>query len=185
MTFFKPASVCLSLVMAPILLILSSPLRADTPPPAAPAVPSTQPVAVDLDTKFGTVRWFEGARYYWYSGGNHYDQKWVEMHTLDGHAQLTVHSDDTYRINRQDYVIDLSAASVTLAIQSYANAKAQVAFDLDLATSRPEFRGLLAELAATLRVVARGFAYPGIDLKAPPAPELASLASYFEAIGAP
>jgi hypothetical protein len=50
-----------------------------------------------------------GGRLTWLSGGNHPDNKWVELSQESGLHRLKVHTDHTYGINRVDWVLELDS----------------------------------------------------------------------------
>ena len=142
---------------------------------------------VVIQTQAGALTWFEGARFYWFSGGNHYNQRWLEMHHgQDGHAVLTAHADDTYGINRQDYVIDLTSGDVTVTYRSYMDLKGSVQFQLGLARFRPELQATVTSLTKDLAVIAAGYNYDGRNRVSPPAPELNDVIAYLShVVGSP
>jgi hypothetical protein len=135
-----------------------------------------------VSTPAGDAPWIEGASYYWYSGGNHYDEKWLKMATVNGHAVITAHSDDTYSINVQDYEIDLTEGVVRIHFKAYGGVTGTSEFAFKMAAARSDFHGMLDELVATLKVIAQGFYRPHADRAAPPAPELLELATFFATI---
>ncbi|MBM4252602.1 MAG: hypothetical protein FJ146_11575 [Deltaproteobacteria bacterium] len=132
-----------------------------------------------IETPVGDAPWVEGASYYWYSGGNHYDEKWLKMQTINGHAIVTAHSDDTYSINVQDYEIDLTEGLVKIRFKAYGGVTGVTEFAFKMAAARSDFHGMLDELVATMKVIAQGFYRPHADKAAPPAPELIELAAFF------
>ena len=138
-----------------------------------------------VDTPFGRAPWTDGGDYYWFSGGNHYDQKSLKMQTVDGHAILKVHSDNTYRINEQDYDIDLTAGVVKVSFKSLSGTAGSAEFSLDLGAFRSDFRIMVDELVDTLKVLAKGYHYACYDAVAPPVPEVLQVASYVEGVVAP
>jgi hypothetical protein len=132
-----------------------------------------------VSTPIGEAPWIEGGYYYWYSGGNHYDEKWLKMETVNGHAVITAHSHDTYSINVQDYVIDLTDGLVKINFKAYGGVTGTTEFAFRMAAARTDFHGMLDELVATLKVIAQGYYRPHADKLAPPSPELVELASFF------
>ena len=142
-------------------------------------------VTGSVDTPFGTAPWIDGGDYYWFSGGNHYNQKSMKMQTVDGHAILKVHSDDTYHINEQDYEIDLTTGMVKINFKSMAGTTGSAEFALKLGGFRADFRMMVDELVDTLKVLAKGYYYAHSGSVAPPVPEVSEVASYFESIIGP
>jgi len=138
-----------------------------------------------VDTPFGAAPWIDGGDYYWFSGGNHYNQKSMKMQTVDGHAILKVHSDDTYHINEQDYEIDLTTGNVKINLKSMSGTTGSAEFTLKLATFRSDFHMMVDELVDTLKVLAKGYYYEHSGSVAPPVPEVLEIASYFEGIVGP
>mgnify|MGYP006274756885 CR=1 FL=1 len=132
-----------------------------------------------VSTPIGDAPWIEGGYYYWYSGGNHYDEKWLKMQTVNGHAIITAHSDDTYSINVQDYEIDLTDGLVKINFKAYGGVTGTTEFAFKMAAARTDFHGMLDELVGTLKVIAQGFYRPHADKVAPPSPELVELAAFF------
>lgn len=128
----------------------------------------------------GNLAWIEGASYSWLSGGNHPSHINLKTRTEHGELIVSLHADNTYGINRQDYRFNLSKNAVHIDLVNSGFAKAQLDFDLTMGAMRPEFKALVLEAISSLQVLAEGYSnYPGsIE---PPKPEVLELSEYLSA----
>ncbi len=137
-----------------------------------------RPRGEELAFKAGRIFWFEGQRYNWRSGGNHPDHRWLEMQTINGERVLRIHADNTYGINRQDYLVNLSKESVHVEFVQSGMTKASTDFDLQMGLMRDDYRLMVLELREHVKAIAMGRAQDPWAPE-PPKPELLDLVDYF------
>ncbi len=129
---------------------------------------------------YGTYEWTDGAQYNWSSGGNHPDRMNVSLKTENGEDVIYLHADQTYGINRQDYVINLAQKTLDLKYQvgGYLSGSAQ--FQLEVSSFRPDSKAILKDVQANLRKIAEGYNWGPTVIE--PSPQLLPLASYFDSL---
>ncbi|MFW7379583.1 MAG: hypothetical protein ACOH5I_12290 [Oligoflexus sp.] len=133
-----------------------------------------------MATDEGELQWVEGQRYHWRSAGNHPHHKWLEMQRSNGDYLVILHSDHTYGINQEDYIINLTQKHIEVKIMANGFAKADLSFDFWMSTFQDQFGIYFQKISDHIATIAAGYDYQRAGSIEPPKPELLSLVEYMK-----
>ncbi len=144
---------------------------------------AAKPVVV-IGGTINEVDFVATGRYEWRSRGNHPSRVALTMSWAGDQAMVYVYAENNYGNDRQHYTLNLTSGTVQARIASTGFGEALTKFDVRMAFARRELKLVIDDFVNFVDVAASGYAYDD-GLIVPPAPELASLASYLRSLGRP